>query len=82
MQKLDFTVCENLARVGGRLSETTIDSDTNHPAILPRHFHFTELIIRKYSADVGHSGATHTWASLRQKFWITKGVASVRPSVG
>ena len=31
---------------------------------------------------MGHSGANHTWASLRQKFWIVKGGAAVRSSIG
>ena len=27
--------------------------------------HFTELVIRQHHAEVGHSGSSHTWASLR-----------------
>ena len=39
-------------------------------------------MIREHHALVGHSGASHTWASLSQKFWIIKGGAAVRSSIG
>ena len=39
-------------------------------------------MIRQYHAEVGHSGAGYTWASIRQRYWILKGGAAVRKSLG
>ena len=39
-------------------------------------------MIRHHLAEVGHSGSSHTWALLRHKFWIIKGAAEVRKSIG
>jgi hypothetical protein len=36
----------NILRVGGRLEAADIPYGSKHPAILPRHDHFTELVIR------------------------------------
>ena len=58
---------EGILRVGGRLGYAPMTFDVRHPIILPQNSHFTELIIRQYHVEVGHSGASHSWASLRQK---------------
>ena len=83
LQKLRPFVREGILRVGGRLGYDPMTLEIRHPNILPQNSHFTELIIiRQYYAEVGHSGASHTWASLRQKYWIVKGSAAVRKSLG
>ena len=73
-----------MLRVGGRLGVGggAVDFDFKHPIILLQSSHYTELVIRKHQALVGHSGASYTWTSLRQNFWIIKGGAAVRSSVG
>ena len=82
LQKLRPFVHEGLLRVGGRLGYAPMTFDIRHPIILPQNSHFTELIIRQYHVEVGHSGASHTWAALRQKYWIVKGSTAVRKSLG
>jgi len=80
--KLQPIVINGVLRVGGRLKHAPIDIDMKHPIILPQCSHLTELIIRQHHEDVGHSGASHTWTSLRRKFWIVKGAAAVRKTIG
>ena len=82
LQKLHPVILDGVLRVGGRLEMVPVDFDFKHPVILPQRSHFTELVIREHHALVGHSGASHTWASLRQKFWIIKGGATVKSFIG
>ena len=75
-------ILDGVLRVGGRLGRAPVDFNSKHPVIFPQRSHFTELVIREHHALVGHSGASHTWISLRQKLWIIKGGAAVRSSIG
>ena len=49
---------------------------------MPQCSHLTELVIRQHHIEVGHCGASHTWTSLRHQFWIVKGAAAVRKTIG
>ena len=82
MQKLDPVSVDDVIRVGGRIDKALADVDVKHPIILPQHSHFTELIIRQKHSKVGRAGTSHTWASIRKRFWIVKGGAAVRHSIG
>ena len=82
MQKLQPIIVDNIARVGGRVNQSFTHFDLQHPIILPQHNHFTELIIRHYHSQVGHSGTSHTWIAIRQKYWIIKDGGTVCHSVG
>ena len=72
-----FTL-DGILRVGGRLAKATINPDAKHPISLPPRSHVTNLIVRQYHDAVGHSGMGHTWAEIRQRYWIIKGGAVVR----
>nr|CAB3263160.1 uncharacterized protein LOC104265735 [Phallusia mammillata] len=80
--KLGPTLSNGLLRVGGRLELASISDDAKHPIILPGRHHLTDLLIVKFHKDVGHSGMSHTWSEIRQKFWIIKGGAAVRRVLG
>ena len=82
MQKLRPISVDGVLRVGGRIAQAPVDDDVKHPIILPRHSHITELVIRQHHVEVGHSGTSHTWASIRRRYWIVKGGAAVRQSIG
>ena len=82
LQKLHAVILDGVFRVGGRLGRALEDFDSKHPVILLQHSHLTKLVIREHQALVGHFGASHTGAFLRQKFWIIKGGAAVRSSIG
>ena len=68
LQKLHPVILDGVLCVGGRLGRAPVDFDSKHPIILPQRSHFTELVVKEHYALVGHFGASHTWASLRQKF--------------
>ena len=79
LAKLDPYLDDNDAlRVGGRLENAPVQSDSKHPIILPSHHHVTTLIIRHHHLAVGHSGLSHTWNAIRKKYWIIKGGAAVK----
>ena len=82
LQKLHPVTVDCLLLVSGRLGRAPVDFDSKHPVIHRQRSHFTELVIRKYYALVGHSGASHTWASLRQNLWIIKEDVAMRSFIG
>ena len=82
MRKINPICLDGIARVGGRLVQLDIDVDMKHPIIMPQRSHLIELVIIQYHDKLGHAGTSHTWASLRQRFWIVKGAAAVRHSLG
>ena len=82
MQKLQPIEIDGTVRVGGRLEKTVVEIAVKHPIILPQKCHFSQLVIRQYYVEMGHSGTSHTWASVREKFWIVKGGSAVRHVIG
>ena len=82
MQKLQPIKIDGIVRVGGRLEKTVVEFDVKHPIILPQKCHFSQLVIRQYHVEMGHSGTSHTCASVREKFWIVKGGSAVRHVIG
>ena len=75
--KLDPVLENGLIRVGGRLHQAPIESDTKHPAILPRKHHIIKLIINYYHQASGHSGVKYMLLLIREKFWIVGARSSV-----
>jgi len=82
LRKLNPAVVDGMLRVGGRLTNAPVPYDTKHPVILPSDHHVTRLLIIHHHMIVGHSGAGATWASLRERFWIIRGGAMVRKTIG
>ncbi|XDV20313.1 hypothetical protein PO909_025662 [Leuciscus waleckii] len=68
--KLKPKLQEGILRVGGRLSRSAMPEEVKHPAILPKDFHKTELILRDIHECVGHSGRNHVLSKLRLKYWV------------
>ena len=81
-RRLNPVLFEGVLRVGGRLSKAPIEFAVKHPVILPSSHHVTRLIIEEHHKAVGHSGMSHTWLSLRQRYWILKGAATVCKILG
>lgn len=61
---------DNILRVGGRLQNANIDYDRQHPIILPRNHHLTNLIIPDAHVKTQHGGQTITTEFIQTKFWI------------
>ena len=53
-----------------------------HPMILPSKYPVTDLIVKDYHEKEGHVGAGHVLASVKQRFWILRGNATVPPVLG
>lgn len=67
-----------ILRVGGRLQNSSLNSDTRHPIILPRRNHLSTLVIRDAHHQTLHGGTQLTLAYVRNKYWILGGRAPVR----
>ena len=81
MQKITLICLDEVARVDARLAQLDIDVDLGHLKIMPQRSHLTELVVRHHHDKLGDVGTNHTWATLRQRFWIVKGAAAVRHSI-
>ena len=82
IKKLCPIIINGILRVGGRLDFTDLDFDLKHPIILPNDSHFTELLIRQCHSQLGHCGHGHPWSILRQRYWMLKGGAAVKRTIG
>ena len=82
LKKLGPIYFSGALRFGGRLRKSTNELEVKHPIIMPPDSHVTRLLIEEYHRNVGHSGASHTWTSLRQRFWIVKRPGTVRKVLG
>lgn len=65
-------------RVGGRLRNSEIQYDAKHPLILPANYRGTQLFIEQAHQLTLHGGARLTLTYLRQRYWITGGLNSVK----
>lgn len=82
LRKLNPILVDGVLRVGGQLERAPISFHTKHPMILPPKHHVTELVIRYYHHQEGHSGARQVLNTIQQKFWIIRGPAAVRRILG
>ena len=82
IKKLHPILVDNVIRVGGRLEKAPISWETKHPIIFPSKSPLSKLLIFRCHQRAGHSGMGHTWALLRQQFWVIKGAATVRQVIG
>ncbi|KMQ83680.1 hypothetical protein RF55_19360 [Lasius niger] len=71
-----FVDSKGILRVGGRLKNSILDSDSKHPAILPRDSPFSSLVISDIHQRTLHGGM-QVLATLRQQYWILGGRAPV-----
>uniref|UniRef100_A0A8D9B3Q3 Integrase catalytic domain-containing protein n=1 Tax=Cacopsylla melanoneura TaxID=428564 RepID=A0A8D9B3Q3_9HEMI len=79
--KLSPFIDNNILRVGGRLSNSNLPNDQQHPILLPASDHVTELIVTHWHLTNFHTGPFLLLALLRQKYWIVGGRNLVRKIV-
>ncbi|XP_011859063.1 PREDICTED: uncharacterized protein LOC105556579 [Vollenhovia emeryi] len=72
---------QGVARVEGRLKNSTLNYEGKHPAILPRHSRLSELIISWSHQRTLHGGTQLTLAHIRQSYWIIGGRAPVESHI-
>ncbi len=78
LASLDPYFDNGILRVGGRLRRARMEYNMQHPIILPRKSHISQLIIRHMHVKLAHAGRNHVLSALREKFWIIGGNAAVR----
>ena len=78
LQRLNPFLKDGVLRVGGRIQRSALPYHVKHPVILPSNHPVTELLIKHYHEQEGHSGTIHTLANIRQFYWILRGQSSVR----
>ncbi|XP_077997089.1 uncharacterized protein LOC144450360 [Glandiceps talaboti] len=82
LRKLSPVLREGILCVGGRLDNAAMSDAFKHPIILPHNHLITELLVRHYHEQEGHVGANHVLSVIRRKFWIVRGLATVRRVIG
>ncbi|XP_035207240.1 uncharacterized protein LOC118182069 [Stegodyphus dumicola] len=65
-------------RVGGRLEYSEFSEFQKHQILLPKAYHFTNLVIEYYHRKSLHSGVQTTLSLIRQSYWIPSGQDRVR----
>ena len=76
--KLDPVVQDGILRVGGRLHQSALPADANHPVILPKNHHVSTFILRHVHQETGHSGRNYTLSKLRERFWVPQADSALR----
>ena len=82
MQNLQPIRFDGIVQVGGRMEKALVEFYEKHSLILPKNCHFSQLVIRQHHVEMGHSETSHTWASVREKFWFLKSGFAVRQVIG
>ena len=80
INKLDPFIDEKgIVRVGGRLKNSNLSREENHPVILPKRNQVSEMIVRWSHQQVGHGARGMTLNHLRSSgIWIISANALVR----
>ncbi|KAK3895730.1 hypothetical protein Pcinc_000653 [Petrolisthes cinctipes] len=70
--KLDvFLEEDGLIRVGGRIRQSSLSDDVNHPVVLPSNHGLSRLIIQNFHQNTHHQGRGITCSEVRSHgFWI------------
>ncbi|XP_055634052.1 uncharacterized protein LOC129774355 [Toxorhynchites rutilus septentrionalis] len=64
---------DNILRVGGRLSNAPLTTETKHPLVLSAKHPLSALLASHYHLKLLHAGPQLMLATLRQKYWILGG---------
>ncbi|XP_075162915.1 uncharacterized protein LOC142235550 [Haematobia irritans] len=64
-----FLDSNGLIRVGGRLLNSILSFEAQHPIIIPKSHPVTSSLIMHYHQNLLHAGAQCLLANIRQKYW-------------
>lgn len=67
-----------ILRVGGSLKNAQLPYEQQHPAILPKSHHVTDIIIEHFHHQNYHSGVQATFYAIRRKYWLIDGRSQIR----
>ena len=69
---------DGLVRVGGRLNNSNLSYEHQHPILLPKKHHVVQLLIDFHHKLNFHAGSNLLLSLLRQKYWVVGGRSVVR----
>ena len=78
LSKLNPVNVNGILYMGGRLKYSLLPEGQKHQMILPSEGNLTQLIVQFYHDREGHCGTVHVLSSIRERFWILKGQATMR----
>jgi hypothetical protein len=61
-----------IIRVGGRLAQSPLSYDENHPMLLPADYVISKLVVNDSHNGV-HASRERTLCEVRRRFWILRG---------
>jgi transposase InsO family protein len=64
---------DGIIRVGGRLTQSPLSYDENHPMLLPADHVISKLVVKDSHNRVSHAGRERTLCEVRRRFWIVRG---------
>lgn len=64
---------DGIVRAGGRLTQSPLSYDENHPMLLPTEHVISKLVLKNGHNRVFHAGRERTLCEVRRKFWIVPG---------
>ncbi|XP_055859209.1 uncharacterized protein LOC129921419 [Episyrphus balteatus] len=65
-----FIDIDGILRVGGRLENSLLSYDAQHPILLRNNHHFTTLVVREAHKNTLHGGIQQMISYIRQRYWI------------
>ena len=78
LRKLNPFISNGVLRIRSRLTHADLVDDVKYSIILPQKHHITDLIIGYYHEREGLAGYAHVLASMRRRFWVIHGAASIK----
>lgn len=81
LYKLDPMLEDGILRVGGRVHKLALPSEINHPIILSKDLHVSQLILRHIHQQLGHAGRNHMLHRLRQRYWVINANSAARRTI-
>ena len=69
---------EGIMRVGSRLMNADIEYEAKFPAILPPKDENVKALVRDMHEREQHAGPKHTLCQIRKRYWINRGLQTVK----
>ena len=68
-------------KLEGRIQNSDLPVEVKHPIVLPYDHHAVRLLVLEFHCKQLHAGISHTFITVRNKFWIIKGRRLVKEVV-
>ncbi len=78
IRSLEMYQEKGIYRCKGRIMISRLPAESVHPIFLPKTSVLTRLIILDTHERLAHAGTAHTLTTIRKRFWIPQGRATVQ----